>query len=219
MLVWQNACVIEGDRMRFLEKFFLFIFTLCLAALGLGGIWACYDANLLHYVNWAATLMTQNRWLTLIGSACLLLLAILLLFGVVFNSSGRRKESPSQNVIMVGEAGDNVQISAAAVDCIIQQLKNSFPAVQDLETRISQGSDGVQVMLKVVAAAEANIPQLAAAMRQAVKAQLEDMVGLKVGSVKVVVSDVVATASTASTFSNTSAAPSINPDETKETAI
>ncbi len=147
--------------MRFLEKFFLFIFTLCLAALGVGGIWACYDANLLHYVNWAATLMTQNRWLTLIGSACLLLFAILLLFGVVFSSSGRRKESPAQNVIMVGEAADNVQISTVAVDCIIQQLKNNFPAVQDLETRISQASDGVQVMLKVVAVAEANIPQLA----------------------------------------------------------
>ncbi len=187
--------------MRFLEKFFLFIFTLCLAALGVGGIWACYDANLLHYVNWAATLMTQNRWLTLIGSACLLLFAILLLFGVVFSSSGRRKEAPAQNVIMVGEAADNVQ------------LKNNFPAVQDLETRISQASDGVQVMLKVVAVAEANIPQLAADMRQAVKAQLEDMVGLKVGAVKVVVSDVVSVAPPKSATSN------INLDENKDTAI
>lgn len=199
--------------MRFLEKFFLFIFTLCLAALGVGGIWACYDADLLHYVNWAATLMTQNRWLTLIGSACLLLFAILLLFGVVFSSSGRRKESPAQNVIMVGEAADNVQISTVAVDCIIQQLKNNFPAVQDLETRISQASDGVQVMLKVVAVAEANIPQLAADMRQAVKAQLEDMVGLKVGAVKVVVSDVVSVAPPKSATSN------INLDENKDTAI
>lgn len=207
--------------MRFLEKFFLFIFTLCLAALGVGGIWACYDANLLHYVNWAATLMTQNRWLTLIGSACLLLFAILLLFGVVFSSSGRKKEDPAQKVIMVGDAADNVQISAVAVDCIIQQLKNSFPAVRDLETRITQASDGVQVMLKLVAAAEANIPQLAAAMRQAVKAQLEDMVGLKVGSVKVVVADVVATASssTASAASTASSAPDIDLDETKGTAI
>ena len=77
--------------MRFLEKFFLFIFSLCLAALGVGGIWACYDANLLRYVNWLATMMTQNRWITLVASACLLLLAILLLFGVVFHSSGRKK--------------------------------------------------------------------------------------------------------------------------------
>ena len=189
------------------------LWAIALCWFGVGGIWACYDANLLHYVNWAATLMTQNRWLTLIGSACLLLFAILLLFGVVFSSSGRRKESPAQNVIMVGEAADNVQISTVAVDCIIQQLKNNFPAVQDLETRISQASDGVQVMLKVVAVAEANIPQLAADMRQAVKAQLEDMVGLKVGAVKVVVSDVVSVAPPKSATSN------INLDENKDTAI
>ena len=72
---------------------------------------------------------------------------------------------------------------------------------------------GVQVMLKVVAVAEANIPQLAADMRQAVKAQLEDMVGLKVGAVKVVVSDVVSVAPPKSATSN------INLDENKDTAI
>ena len=115
--------------MRFLEKFFLFIFSLCLAALGVGGIWACYDANLLRYVNWLATMMTQNRWITLVVSACLLLLAILLLFGVVFHSSGRKKENGmAANVIMVGENGSNVQISTAAVDCIIQQQKKDYPA-------------------------------------------------------------------------------------------
>ena len=152
--------------------------------------------------------MADFDWLGLFAAFC-----YLLLFGVVFSSSGRRKESPAQNVIMVGEAADNVQISTVAVDCIIQQLKNNFPAVQDLETRISQASDGVQVMLKVVAVAEANIPQLAADMRQAVKAQLEDMVGLKVGAVKVVVSDVVSVAPPKS------ATPNINLDENKDTAI
>ena len=143
--------------MRFLEKFFLFLFSLCLAALGVGGIWACYDANLLRYVNWLATMMTQNRWITLIASACVLLLAILLLFGVVFHSSGRKRESGgAANVIMVGDANSSVQI-----------------------------------MLKVVASAEANIPELANSLQNSVKTQLENMVGLKVNAVKIIVADVV----------------------------
>jgi Uncharacterized protein conserved in bacteria len=178
--------------MRFLEKFFLFIFSLCLAALGVGGIWACYDANLLRYVNWLATMMTQNRWITLVASACLLLLAILLLFGVVFHSSGRKKENGmAVNVIMVGESGSNVQISTAAVDCIIQQQKKDYPAVKELESKISQMADGAQIMLKVVASADANIPELANNLQNSVKTQLENMVGLKVASVKIIVADVI----------------------------
>ncbi len=178
--------------MRFLEKFFLFIFSLCLAALGVGGIWACYDANLLRYVNWLATMMTQNRWITLVVSACLLLLAILLLFGVVFHSSGRKKENGmAANVIMVGENGSNVQISTAAVDCIIQQQKKDYPAVKELESKISQVADGAQIMLKVVASADANIPELANNLQNSVKTQLENMVGLKVASVKIIVADVI----------------------------
>ena len=178
--------------MRFLEKFFLFIFSLCLAALGVGGIWACYDANLLRYVNWLATMMTQNRWITLVASACLLLLAILLLFGVVFHSSGRKKENGmAANVIMVGENGSNVQISTAAVDCIIQQQKKDYPAVKELESKISQMADGAQIMLKVVASADANIPELANNLQNSVKTQLENMVGLKVASVKIIVADVI----------------------------
>ena len=178
--------------MRFLEKFFLFIFSLCLAALGVGGIWACYDANLLRYVNWLATMMTQNRWITLVVSACLLLLAILLLFGVVFHSSGRKKENGmAANVIMVGENGSNVQISTAAVDCIIQQQKKDYPAVKELESKISQVADGAQIMLKVVVSADANIPELANNLQNSVKTQLENMVGLKVASVKIIVADVI----------------------------
>ena len=178
--------------MRFLEKFFLFIFSLCLAALGVGGIWACYDANLLRYVNWLATMMTQNRWITLVASACLLLLAILLLFGVVFHLSGRKKENGmAANVIMVGENGSNVQISTAAVDCIIQQQKKDYPAVKELESKISQVADGAQIMLKVVASADANIPELANNLQNSVKTQLENMVGLKVASVKIIVADVI----------------------------
>lgn len=178
--------------MRFLEKFFLFIFSLCLAALGVGGIWACYDANLLRYVNWLATMMTQNRWITLVASACLLLLAILLLFGVVFHSSGRKKENGmAANVIMVGENGSNVQISTAAVDCIIQQQKKDYPAVKELESKIPQVADGAQIMLKVVASADANIPELANNLQNSVKTQLENMVGLKVASVKIIVADVI----------------------------
>jgi flagellar basal body-associated protein FliL len=178
--------------MRILEKFLLFIFSLLLAALGVGGLAACFNANLLRYVNYVATLMTYNRWITLIVSACLLLLAVLVLFGVVFSSSGSKdKGGKPANVVQVGADGDNIQISTAAVDCIIQQQKVKFSAVNEMETKISTNTEGVQIILKVTADAAANMPELAANLQNAVKEQLESMVGLNVASVKVIIADVV----------------------------
>lgn len=176
--------------MRILEKFLLLIFTLCLGALGVGGLFACFDDNILKYVNYLASLMVYNRWITLIISAGLLLLAILLLFGVVFHSSGKPKEKGLSGVVMVGGEADNVQISTAAVDCIIQQQKSIYPALERLETKIVSDAAGVSVILKIVARADANIPELTSALQTSVKNHLESMVGLTVASVRVVVADV-----------------------------
>jgi uncharacterized alkaline shock family protein YloU len=51
----------------------------------------------------------------------------------------------------------------------------------------------VQIILKVTAEASANMPELANNLQNAVKEQLESMVGLTVSSVKVIIADVVPT--------------------------
>lgn len=180
--------------MRILEKLLLLLFSLCLMAVGGVGIWCCFDTNLLKYVNMVATLMTQNRWITLIAAGGLLLVGLLVLFGVVFSTSGKKAADTGRGVVAVGDADSNVQISTNAVDCIIQQLKRSFPEISEMDTRIASATDGVQVLLKVTAAASANFPQMAATLQSTVKEQLESMVGLKVSSVKVIIADVVQTA-------------------------
>ena len=178
--------------MRILEKFLLLIFTLCIGAMGVGGLFACFDQRVLKYVNYLASLMVYNRWITLIVSAGLVLLAVLLLFGVVFSSSGKPKEKNLSGVVMVGGESDNVQISTAAVDCIIQQQKNIYPALEKLDTKIVSDASGVNVILKVIVKADTNIPELTSALQASVKNHLESMVGLSVASVRVVVADVAA---------------------------
>lgn len=172
----------------------LLVFSLCLIAVGGAGIWCCFDNRLLKYVNMIATLIHQNRWITLIVAGCVLLLGLLVLFGVVFSSSGKKAADNTKGVVIVGDAASNVQISTSAVDCIIQQLKRGFAEINDMDTRITSTADGVQVLLKVTAAANANFPQMASSLQSAVKEQLENMVGLHVSSVKVIIADVVQTA-------------------------
>ena len=52
-------------------------------------------------------------------------------------------------------------------------------------------ADGSHIMLKDVASADANIPEVANNLQNSVKTQLENMVGLKVASVKIIVADVI----------------------------
>lgn len=178
--------------MRILEKFLLFLFTLLLAAVGCCGILLCFRPmqETMYVVDQLLNMAYAYRWLVLIGAAVLVLLAVLIFFGVVCARS-KHKEG-SANVVKLGDDGSNAQISTAAVDCIIQQQKLNFTDVVTLESKLVNAPEGTQVILKVNANANANMQELSTNLQNAVKQQLESMVGLKVAAVKVVIADVTA---------------------------
>lgn len=180
--------------MRILEKLLLLLLVLLLAVAGVGAIAMCFlpEQEFIMQLNWLLGIWFANRWLVLIAGGVLLLLAILMLFGVVFARSAKGEEAHTANVVKVGEGDSNVQISTAAVDCIIQQQKLNFPALQALESKIIDGADGAQVILKITASADANMQQLSAALQDSVKMQLQDMVGMRVATVKVIIAEVTA---------------------------
>lgn len=180
--------------MRFLEKFLLFIFALIIGAIGAAGIALTFISNnvVAYYMTLTTDFMTVNRIVLLIGGACLILLAILLLFGVVFRGSKKDTTNVSGGVVSAGAEGDNIQVSISAVDCIIQQVAKSFGEISKVDSKVQHNSEGIVIVLKVVADAAANIPELAGKLQTTVKYQLENMAGLKVVAVKVVVADVVA---------------------------
>lgn len=179
--------------MRVLEKLLLFVLVLLVLAAGVGGMAMCFLPlhQVEHWVGWGLASAFASRWLVLICSGVLILLAVLLFFGVVCRGGGKKSETKAANVVKVGGEGSNVQISTQAVDCIIQQQKLQFPDVISLESKISGAAEGTEIILKVTAKANANMQELAANLQTAVKQQLESMVGLKVNAVKVIIADVV----------------------------
>lgn len=181
--------------MRVLEKLLLLILVLLLAAAGVAAIGVCFLSQdaVFFYAEIMLTMLFANRWLVLVGGGVLLLLAVLLFFGVVCarQSNGDKKRG-ADNVVKVGDGESNVQISTAAVDCIIQQQKQKFPAVVAIESRVIEREAGAEVILKITANADANMQELSNGLQAAVKEQLQDMVGLKVAVVKVMIADVAA---------------------------
>lgn len=179
--------------MRILEKLLLLVLVLLLIAGGAGLIALCFmpQAAVLYYAQWLLNDLFYYRWLTLIVGGTLALLAILVFFGVVCARTAKPAEKRAAAVVKVGDANSNVQITTAAVDCIIQQQKQSFAALSAIESKIVDGELGAQVMLKITARADANMQQLASALQEAVKTQLQEMVGMQVASVKVTIADVI----------------------------
>lgn len=179
--------------MRVLEKLLLLVLVLLLGAVGAGAIAVCFmpQQAVFYHTQELLSELLDDRWLVLVGGGVLLLIAILLLFGVVFARANKDgADNRAANVVKVGEGESNVQISASAVDCIIQQQKLSFPALLALESKIVDAEGGAQIILKVTAKAEANMQELAAGLQEAVKAQLQEMVGMKVAVVKVIIAEV-----------------------------
>lgn len=180
--------------MRVLEKILLLLLVLLLLAAGAGLVALCFmsQSAVFYHAEWLLQELFANRWLVLVAGGVLLLLGVLLFFGVVCARSKKADNRRAADVVKVGENGSNVQISTAAVDCIIQQQKLKFAALVAIESRITDAEGGADVVLKITAKADANMQELTAGLQQSVKAQLEDMVGLKVAAVKVIIADVAA---------------------------
>lgn len=180
--------------MRVLEKILLLLLVLLLLGAGAGLVGLCFmtQSAVFHHTEWLLMEIFGKRWLVLVTGGVLLLLGVLLFFGVVCARGKKSASGRAADVVKVGENDSNVQISTAAVDCIIQQQKLKFPALVNIESRVNDAEGGAEVVLKITAKADANMQELSAGLQAAVKSQLEEMVGLKVAVVKVIIADVTA---------------------------
>lgn len=100
-----------------------------------------------------------------------------------------RKSGPAQVVIGESEGGQ-VNISLAAVDNVVKKAAQAVTEVRDVKTKLKAVRDGVEVSLHLTVPFEVNVPETAAGVQSAVKAELEGMTGLRVSQVKVLIANV-----------------------------
>jgi len=172
--------------MRIFDRFLVFVLVVVIALIGVGFIAVCFEPFLMsNAVNELMNTLVAWRWLCLPIGAVLIVLAIILLFASVLH----RKKS-GKNAAVGSKAGD-VQVSVGAIDVMVTQVLKQYEAVHSYTTNIHQESGGVVVQVSVIVASYANIPQLSAQLQNAVREQLEQMAGLKIKNVQILVKDVV----------------------------
>ncbi len=173
--------------MNFLRRLFLSIGGLSIIALGILVVACVANETVINF--WLRNLEAlfkgggSNAIPLLIAAALMVLGALSFFFGIHY----RR---PERLVKVNNNEEGTVNISLNAVETMVKKAAAKISAVKETKARLKAAPEGVAIYLHVVVTPEANIPETAAALQKEVKESLENMSGLKVLEVKVLVESI-----------------------------
>ena len=163
----------------------LFIYNLLLLGLaGVAVIAAAGRPEPLEYIKLGLS-TPQNR--VVVGTLAILLIviALLLLFAGLKSPAIRKNDS----VIINSELNGQVSITVPAIKLIIMKAVKKVEGVKDIKPSVSSSEEGLVVYLHMMINPEHNVPEMSKNLQQVVKQYLEEIGGLQVSQVKVLVDD------------------------------
>lgn len=118
-------------------------------------------------------------------------LAILLIFLIIIILiKGLRRTSLPDNVDLSNNDIGNVAISTSAIKNFILKTVKQIDGVKEVKTQVLKGDGGVNISLHMMVNPEKNLPELSSLTQTKVKEYLEQVVGLKVAEIKILVDDI-----------------------------
>ena len=158
---------------------FLALAGMCLAA-------AINRPEPLGYLQ-AALATPENR--LIFGVVALLLLGLTL---AVFASMLPKKPGLQQVVIKQSLQGE-IAITIPAIKVLIMRAIKPIEGVRDIKPHVSQSVEGLVIKLHMAINPELSVPNLSQQIQSAVKQYLQDIGGLQVAEVRLLVDDFLAT--------------------------
>ncbi|MGB9885878.1 MAG: alkaline shock response membrane anchor protein AmaP [Moorellales bacterium] len=170
--------------MGMLARAIALLYTLVLA--GLGMVVAAIAAGWQEPVwYWNGVMASpQERWI--IG-ALAVVVALVGLWAAV-GSVGSR--GPDQILVHSTSVGE-VFMSLAAVEHTVGRVARQVRGVQEVHPRVRAGPTGVAVTVEVAVQPEVSVPQVTGELQEKVRRQIEEMIGLQVLEVRVLVESVL----------------------------
>ncbi len=169
--------------MPVMSRMVLFVYNLimlalagCVIALSLG--WS----QPLTYLT-GATASLENR---MILGAVGIILGIIALFMLFWGlMPAKRTDSV---VVSTGAAGE-VSLSVAAVKAIIMKAVKQVDGIKELRPEVGSSTQGVTVKLHTMISPDQSVPDTAQSLQKVVADNLEELGGLKVAQIRVLVDD------------------------------
>ncbi|HCF48705.1 MAG TPA: alkaline shock response membrane anchor protein AmaP [Syntrophomonas sp.] len=164
----------------------LFLYNLLLLALS--GIFLAAAINRpepLAYLQLALA-TPENR--LIFGIAALLLLGATL---VVFVHLFKKEPRLEQVVVKQGLQGE-IAITVPAIKVLIMKAIKQIEGVRDIRPHVAQSAEGLVIKLHMAINPELSVPELSQQIQSTVKQYLQDIGGLEVAEIRILVDDIPA---------------------------
>ncbi|MGI5921981.1 MAG: alkaline shock response membrane anchor protein AmaP [Syntrophomonadaceae bacterium] len=125
----------------------------------------------------------QNRMITGVVAVVVIILSLMVLMSML------NKKKPSESIIVDGNLSGQVSITVPAIKVIIMKAVRKVEGVKDIRPVVSNGPDGLLIYLHMMINPEHNIPEISKSIQAKVKDHIENIAGLQVAEVKILVDD------------------------------
>ncbi len=132
-----------------------------------------------HLPGWAAEEIVLGT-----AGALLLIALILLILGF------RRSKGPGNAVLKGSEYGE-VAISIAAIENMVLRTVQQTQGIKDVSRQVSFTQDGLIISVKIMVMPDVAMPNLTSELQSKIKEYVEEITGITVHEVKVMVENIV----------------------------
>ena len=131
----------------------------------------------------------QNRIIAGLVAVLVLVIGLICLVAA-FRRDPKSKEPKPVNQFLVDNSFDGeVYISVDAIRMLINKAVKKLDGTRDVESRIRPGEEGLIIDLTTRINAERSVPEITQGIQQVVKEDLEQLGGLKVSTINVLINE------------------------------
>lgn len=117
--------------------------------------------------------------------------AALLLIALIFLVFGFRRDKGPGNAVLKGSEYGEVAISITAIENMIFRVVQQTQGIKDVSRKVSFTQDGLNITVKITVEPDVSMPAVTNELQAKVKEYVEEITGITVHEVKVMVENIV----------------------------
>ena len=161
----------------------LILVLIGLALLGCGLLLMAVGLNMLPEI-WTNIFWLSENMAVFIGAGLAVLALLLLVFGL------RPSPKPVETVLQRNELGE-IRIALVALENMVLRVTQQHNGIKESKRRVVQTPDGLVAFLRVKVMPDLELPALISELQRKIKKYIEEITGIGVVGVKVLVENVV----------------------------
>lgn len=172
-----------------MKKFLTRLIAILLGIVLLGtGIFIIAVSSDLLPLLWAKLKLgaAQAYPVVLLAGAANIIISLLMLLGIGFRSSKKQAET----VLQYSELGE-VRISITAIENMVLRVTQRHEAVKESSRKVVNTPQGLVIYVKAKVLPDLNLPDLASELQKNINSYIEEITGIKVMEVKVLMENIV----------------------------